>query len=76
MRHSEFIFWREKSPSAIVLMLKECVLEARAAESARLDRARKEAKTTWDGLLDGHKFDKIAGKEDVDCRGARNGGPP
>ena len=76
MRHNELRFWREKRLSAIVLVLRECVLEAKAAESARFDRARRDVRTSCEGLLEGQRFDRIAGSEDAACRGLRNGGPP
>jgi len=57
-------------------MLRECALEARAEESARFDRARSEAKTSCEGLLDGHRFDRIAGNAEDACKEGRKGGPP
>jgi hypothetical protein len=51
-------------------------LEARAAESVRFERARREASTSCEGLFDGHRFERMAGKTDADCRGARKDGPP
>ena len=65
-----------KRLSAIVLVLGECLFEAKAAESARFDRARSDARTNCDGLLEGHRFEKIAGSEEAACRGPRKGGPP
>ena len=52
------------------------MLEARAAESARFDRARNDARTNCEGLLDGQRFDRVAGKADDDCKGERKEGPP
>jgi len=74
--HSELRFWRENRLSAIVIVLKECVSEAKAAESARFERARSDVRTSCEGLLEGQRFDKIAGNEAAACRRARNGGPP
>lgn len=54
----------------------EVVLEANADESARLESARRAARTNCDGLLEGHRFDSMAFKANVDCNGARNDGPP
>ena len=38
--------------------------------------ARNEARTSCDGLLDGQRFDRIAGKAEDDCREERKEGPP
>lgn len=52
------------------------MLEARVAESVRLDRARRAASTSCEGLFDGQRFERIAGRIEADCSGARNEGPP
>jgi hypothetical protein len=57
-------------------MLRACVFEARVEESARFDRARRAASTNCEGLLEGHKFERMAGKTDADCRGLRKDGSP
>ena len=62
--------------SAIALVLRSCWVEAKADESARFERARSEAKTNWEGLFEGQRFDRIAGKTEAACKGGRNGGPP
>jgi hypothetical protein len=67
---------RQNSPSAIVVVVKECILDAKAVESARFDRARNDARTSCEGLLDGQRFERIAGKEEDDCREERKEGPP
>lgn len=51
-------------------------MEARAAASARLANARKEARTSCHGLLDGQRFESIADRADDEWSGPRNGGPP
>jgi hypothetical protein len=33
-------------------------------------------RTSCDGLFDGQRFDRIAGRTDADCSGARKDGPP
>ncbi len=76
IRQREFKLWREKSASAIVRMLRACVLEASAEESVRLERPRREARTNWGGLFDGQRLERKVGKTDADCRGAINLGPP
>lgn len=48
--------------------------EERAPESAKLERARRDARTSWAGLLEGHRLEKIAGK--AGCSGRRKEGPP
>jgi hypothetical protein len=62
--------------SAIALALRTCGVEAKADDSARFERARSEARTNWDGLLEGQRFDRIAGKTEAACKGGRKGGPP
>ena len=57
-------------------MPRECMLEVSAEESARLDKARSEAKTSCAGLLDGQRFDRIAGNAEDDCKEGRKEGPP
>jgi hypothetical protein len=52
------------------------MLDANAVESARFDRARKDARTSCGGLLDGQRFDRIAGKAEVAWREDRKEGPP
>jgi hypothetical protein len=52
------------------------VLEASAEESARFDKARSEARTSCEGLLDGQRFDRIAGNVEDDCKEGRKEGPP
>ena len=76
MRHREFRCWRIKSTSAIVFELREYIVGASVVEFARFERARREASTSCDGLLEGQRFESMAGKTEADCRGARNGGPP
>lgn len=60
----------------MALVVKVCRLEARMAAFARFDRALREAKTNWAGLLDGQRLERMAGREEADCRDARKGGPP
>ena len=76
IRHSEGRCCREKRASAIVFVLRAWKLCASAEESARFDRARNEAKTSCEGLFDGHRFDRMAGRTDADCMGERNARPP
>jgi hypothetical protein len=45
-------------------------------ESARLESVRNEARTSCDGLFDGQRFDRIAGRTKAFCNGARKAGPP
>ena len=68
--------WRVNSPSAMVLMPRAYPFEANAEESARFERARRAARTSCDGLFDGHKFDSTAGSTEADWRGRRKAGPP
>jgi len=51
-------------------------IDAKVEQSARFDRARNEARTSWEGLLDGHRFERIAGKASAVWRGPRKEGPP
>lgn len=67
---------RVKSASANVFEFKEAVFEASAEESARLESARSVARTNCDGLLVGQRFDRIEGRANEECNGARNEGPP
>jgi hypothetical protein len=76
IRYREFRCWRVNKASAIALALRTCVAEAKADESARFERARSEARTNWDGLFEGQRFDMIAGKTEAACKGGRKGGPP
>lgn len=57
-------------------VFKGCDLGASAAASARFDRARREAKTSCEGLFDGHKFESTAGRTDAEWRDSRKEGPP
>ena len=74
IRERDETYWRVKTASAIVSRLTGWVLDESAAESMKFDRARRENKTCLAGLLDGHKFERIAGREG--CSGERKEGPP
>ncbi len=76
MRYREFRCCRVNKASAIALVLRTCVVEAKADESARFERARREDKTKCDGLFEGQRFDRMAGKTEAACNGGRKGGPP
>lgn len=52
------------------------MLDAKAVESARLDRARSDARTSCEGLLEGQRFERIAGSAEDACREDRKEGPP
>jgi len=76
IRHRVGKCCRENSASAIAFVLRAWKLCASAEESARFDRARNEVKTSCEGLFDGQRFERMAGKTDADCIGARKAGPP
>jgi hypothetical protein len=67
---------RENRLSASMPAFRGVVPEIKKTESARLDRARNAESTSCGGLFNGQIFDRIAGKTDAECKGARNGGPP
>lgn len=64
--HKEFRCWRAKRASAKTVMLRGDALDASAAASATLDNALTEARTICEGLLEGQRFDRIAGRTDAD----------
>jgi len=68
--------WREKIASASIFVVSGDVLDANAQESAKFDKARSEASTICDGLLDGQRFERIAGRAAADWSLGRNAGPP
>lgn len=75
--HIDPIYGREKRLSANMPAFRGCALDnAKETESARLERARSADSTSCGGLFDGQIFDRIAGRADAECKGARNGGPP
>ena len=74
--HTDPIHGREKRLSANMPAFRGCALDAKETESARLERARSADSTSCGGLFDGHIFDRIAGRTDAECKGARKGGPP
>jgi len=68
--------WRAKRDSAKTAMLRGDAPGASTAASAKFDNARTEARTICEGLLDGQRFDRMAGKTDADWSRGRNDGPP
>lgn len=61
MRVSEARCGRTNNAAARDLMVIGCELVASIEDSARLDKARNAARTICGGLLNGHRFDRIAG---------------
>jgi len=57
-------------------MFSAFVLVARMAESAKLERLRRDARTSWAGLFIGQRLERIADKADEDCKKGRKAGPP
>jgi hypothetical protein len=76
IRQRELRCWRTKRASARVLVSTLWPFDANAAESARFDKALSDARTNCDGLLDGQRFERMAGRAEADWRGARKDGPP
>jgi hypothetical protein len=74
--HIDPIYGREKRLSASMPAFRVCALDAKETESARLERDRRADSTSCGGLFDGQIFDRIAGRTDAECKGARKGGPP
>lgn len=58
------------------LMVIGCVFVASIADSETFDKARRAARTTCGGLLEGQIFDRIAGSAEASCNGVRKAGPP
>jgi hypothetical protein len=67
---------REKRLSANMTAFRGCALDAKETESTRLERARSADSTSCGGLFDGQIFERIAGRTDAECKGARKAGPP
>lgn len=69
---------RTNRESAIAVVFKAYTFgfEANAAELTRLDKARREASTTCEGLFEGQRFESIAGKAKALFKKGRNEGPP
>jgi hypothetical protein len=57
-------------------VLRKLVFEANDADSARLDIPRREAKTIWEGLFDGHRLESSEDSADDAWSGGRKAGPP
>ena len=57
-------------------MLRGDTAGANTAASARFDKVRTEAKTICEGLPDGQRFDRMAGRTDADWSRGRNDAPP
>jgi hypothetical protein len=74
--HTDPTYGRENRLSASIPTFRGCVLDNNEIEFARLERARRAESTSCGGLFNGQMFDKIAGRTDAECKGARNGGPP
>jgi len=53
-----------------------CTSGSTVADAMILDIARRDARTTCEGLLFGHMFVSIVGSADASWRGAKNEGPP
>lgn len=64
------------SPSAIAPVANVVVPEVKEDESARFERARRDARTICAGLFDGQRLERMAGKAEADCRKGRKAGPP
>jgi hypothetical protein len=62
IRASEARCGRAKSASAREFMVIQLVLLDSAAQSAIFDMARKAARTSCEGLLDGSRFESTAGR--------------
>jgi len=68
--------WRAKRASAKTDVLRGEAPGTNTAASARFDNARTEARTICEGLLDGQRFDRMAGRTDAEWSLGRNDGPP
>jgi hypothetical protein len=74
--HTDPTYGLENKLSASMPAFMGYALDAKETESARLERARSADSTSCGGLLDGQIFDRITGRTDAECKGARKGGPP